>query len=312
VSSGRGCLLRGSGYGGGVVAGLSAWRTAAGDRALRRLPVSVRRRWFYLRVHGRWLRLHRPVRFSEKVNWRIARDDRAVLAGTCDKLAMKVFARQCCGDLPLRVPLTYWSGTDIGQLAAVELPARWVIKPNHRSGLVLLGGGAPDIPELRAQTRGWLHEVNWSLLGEWAYRDAQRAILVEEWIGAAEATPTDYKVFVFHGEPRIVQVDENRHADLKRRFYTADWTPLPTISGSPPAPAREAPPELGSLLAIAARLGRAFDYMRVDLYIAGSEIWFGELTPYPGGGLVPFRPADLDVTMGGWWQLPSLPHRGRG
>jgi hypothetical protein len=279
---------------------------SARDRLLRWTPLSVRRRWWYLLNCRRWLRLRRPVRFSEKVNWRIVNDHRPVLLGTCDKLAMKAFAVEHAGDLPLRVPRTCWAGTDIGELAAVDLPAEWVLKPNHRSGTVVFGSGAPDIADLRERTSGWLEEMNWAILGEWAYRRAARLIVAEERIGGSAPVPADYKVFVFDGVPRMIQVDLDRHTRPSRRFYTADWVPLPHSSRFTIAEPQPSPPELALLLEISARIGRPFDYMRVDLYLHDGEVWFGELTPYPGGGLVPFEPSDLDVTLGGYWQLPAI------
>ena len=50
-------------------------------------------------------------------------------------------------------------------------------------------------------------------------------------------------------------------------------------------------------------LGREFDFIRVDLYDVEGSVWFGELTPYPGGGLDPFDPR-LDRELGALWVLP--------
>jgi hypothetical protein len=269
--------------------------------------VSVRRRYWFFRAFRRWLPLRRPVGFSEKVNWRIVNDHRPVLLGTCDKLAMKDFAVSHCGDLPLRVPRTYWSGTQIADLAAAELPAEWVLKPNHRSWHVVFGSGRPDVADLRERTQGWLDDVNWALLGEWGYQRARRLIVAEERLGSG-AVPTDYKVFVFDGVPRVIQVDYDRYTGHSRRFYTPEWEPLPHYNGFTMAAPRDPPPELDLLLAIAARLGEPFDFIRVDLYIVDGEIWFGEITPYPAGGLIPFEPEDLDATLGDYWQLPAVTH----
>ena len=60
------------------------------------------------------------------------------------------------------------------------------------------------------------------------------------------------------------------------------------------------------MLAIAAQLGRPFDYMRVDLYDDNGVIKFGELTPYPASGLGRFIPASFDTELGKAWTLPAL------
>ncbi len=57
------------------------------------LPLPARRRYLYLAGHRRLPRLRNPRTFTEKISWRILHDRRPTLAWTCDKLAMKDYAR---------------------------------------------------------------------------------------------------------------------------------------------------------------------------------------------------------------------------
>lgn len=277
-----------------------------GDRryqaVLLALPIAARRRLLYARHHRRPLRLATAQRFSEKVNWRIVHDRRELLDTTCDKLRTKQEAVR----LGARVPKTYWSGHRLDDLAHVALPARWVLKPNHRTGLVHFGRGRPDVQALEEATRGWLAESQWRVYGEWAYGRAERGFLVEEWLGDIDGCPPDYKVFVFDGAPAVIQVDRGRFGEHTRRFYRDDWTPLDVVYTYPLA-AVEAPPDrLPEMLDIARQLGSGFDFIRVDLYLRAGEVLLGEVTPYPGGGLEVFRPAALDHELGQLWRLPNL------
>jgi len=266
----------------------------------RRMPVSVRRRVRYLVRHHRLLHLRNPRTFTEKVQWRTVHDRRDLIAFTCDKLAMKEHALQA-GLSELRVPRTYWAGTDLRELTGVDLPERWVLKPNHRFGLVHLGSGAPDVDRLVATTRGWLDEVR-SLRGEWAYSQARRCFVVEEMIGTEP--PDDFKFFVFEGEPRLVQYSTDRFSTGHRaRLYTPDWRPAGGTGYQMPdviAP----PARLDEMLSVASTLGKPFDFIRVDLYDVDGATWFGELTPYPGSGLRRFDPRELDEQLGAAWTLP--------
>src|ERR1700742_3390832 len=54
-------------------------------RATCKLPLRLRRQVLYARHQRRLLNLRNPERFTEKVNWRIVRDRRELLAWTCDK-----------------------------------------------------------------------------------------------------------------------------------------------------------------------------------------------------------------------------------
>lgn len=267
---------------------------------LRRLPLAANRRVQYFKTHRRPLHLREPRRFSEKVNWRIVNDRRPLLERSCDKLRMKE-AAEAAG---VRVARTIWSGTDVSEVAALDLPARWVLKPNHRSGLIHFGRGQPSEALLQRETVGWLSETTDRMFGEWAYRMAEPRLLVEEWIGPNDEVPHDYKVFVFGGVPHLIQVDTNRFSGHLRRLYRPDWTPLDVVHSLPLAPIEEPPALLDEMLAAAAQLGAEFDFIRVDLYQTPTSVYFGETTLYPGGGLERFKPDWLDFELGDAWTLP--------
>lgn len=62
------------------------------------------------------------------------------------------------------------------------------------------------------------------------------------------------------------------------------------------------PPNRFSAARIAAeKLANSFAHVRVDLYVVGDEIWFGELTPYPNAGLVRFEPESYDRHLASLW-----------
>lgn len=269
-----------------------------------RVPVGLRRRRWYRRTFGRRFRAGAVETFSDKVNWRILKDRRALLLGTCDKLWMKEHAEKVAPGL-VRVPRTLWTGTDVAGLASVELPGRWVLKPNHSSKLVHLGEGVPDVEQLRALTAGWLEQDLASRTGEWAYSTARPLLLVEEFVGdGRDEVPVDYKVYVFDGVPRLFQTHSNRFVGHESRAYTPAWEPLPWHTGYPAGPVLPRPERAEEMLEAASVLARDFDMMRVDFYEHGGEVWFGELTPYPGSGLIVLDP-EMDAQLGQWWRLPA-------
>ncbi len=245
-----------------------------------------------------------PQTFSEKVNWRILLDRRPLLAWTCDKLAMQEYARRVGPD-SLCVPELYWSGTDVTELADVDLGAHWVLKPNNASGLVVLGAGRPDVEQLAATTRGWEDVRYWLRSAEWAYRQARRGLLVEELVGTPGRPCPDLKVLVFDGVPRVVAVHTGRRRNHCVRFYDTDWAPLPWRGGHDQGPDVLPPRRLSEMLEASSALAEGFDMLRVDFYEHDGVLWFGELTPYPGAGLSRLDPG-LDELLGSWWTLPDL------
>ena len=241
---------------------------------------------------------------TEKINWRILFDRREVLAWTCDKLQMKVEVAKLCPEI--KIPAVLWTGDDLNELADLQLPERWVLKPNHRSGYVHLREGRPDVDALKAESVGWLDELNYARFGEWAYGQAKRTFFIEEALGDNGQPPPDYKFYVFDGVVRLIQVDHDRYGNHSRNHYTADWEPVDLKVGNSTAEVEPPPEALPRLLDFASRIGKPFDFMRVDLYLWNDDIYFGEVTPYPASGRSLYEPASLDALMGSYWTLPKL------
>ena len=275
------------------------------NRIGRRLPTSLRRRWLYAGVHGRLPHFSAPQSFSDKVNWRILHDRRPELAWTCDKLRMKEHAAGT--GAPVRVPETLWVGTDVRELADVDLPEHWVIKPTHRSGVVHFGDATINLEALAVRTRPWLADLQSDVMREWAYSRAQQVLFVEELLGEPGNPPIDYKFFVFDGEPSMIQVDLDRFTNHERSLYTPDWQLLDVTLGPHANRPLPRPDLLPEMLEVAAKLATGFEFMRVDLYALPDGVAFGEYTPYPSSGLQRFVPASYDYELGAKCFLPPPP-----
>lgn len=275
-----------------------------GRRLLKRMPIRLRRKLYYLKAHHRWPNFDQPISFNEKINWRILHDRRQELEWTCDKILMKEFASKA--DSTVKVPKTLWAGTDLSELVGFDFPERWILKANHRSQCVYPGEGNPSLAALQDATSGWLDDWQASQLGEWAYGFANRTILLEEWIGDGPAVPDDYKFFVFHGRVEMIQLDQDRFVGHKLSLYDREWNPV-AASKSLWESAEHAPmpANLPEMIKIAETLGSHFDFMRIDLFATKNGIYFGETTPYPGGGLSRFKPHSFDVELGHKWVLPQ-------
>lgn len=270
---------------------------------LTKMPLQPRRQLYFLKAHRAWPNFSSPKTFNEKVNWRIINDRREVLSWTCDKLRMKDFAQK--SDAAVSVPRTLWSGTDISELVDLSFPDRWILKANHRSQCVFPGKGSPDLDTLQAATDGWLDNWQGNQLGEWAYEFARPLILLEEWIGNDDEPPSDYKFFVFHGRVELIQLDQNRFSGHQIALYDRGWNPLGATKGLwEDAGVTPEPAHLQEMIEIAESLGKDFDFMRIDLFDTDFGIFFGETTPYPGGGLSPFEPKSFDLELGSKWSLP--------
>ena len=115
----------------------------------------------------------------------------------------------------------------------------------------------------------------------------------------------DYKLFVFHGRVRMIQVTLSRFEGLTRSLYTPDWERLDVEYGGPAGADVDRPLGLAEMLDIAETLGADTDFVRVDLYCLGKRVVFGELTNYPLAGRAAFNPPEFDRWLGEWWTPPK-------
>ena len=65
------------------------------------------------------------------------------------------------------------------------------------------------------------------------------------------------------------------------------------------------PVTLATMLAAAERLAGAHDFLRVDFYEIEGRLLFGEFCLFPGSGLDPFDPPELDLRLGALWGVPA-------
>ena len=184
------------------------------------------------------------------------------------------------------------------------LPDEWVIKPNHRSGLVYFGSRSTTRAELKRATRGWLRTHDRVAIGEWAYREAAHVLIIEPRLAhSSGVVPVDYKFFVFHGKVRLLERDAGRFTDtFAETFYSPSGEVLDIRNGADAWADAPPPAALDSMVRYAERLAEGFSFMRVDFYDVDGEPWFGELTPYPSGGMDPYEPDETDFVLGRWWR----------
>ena len=128
-------------------------------------------------------------------------------------------------------------------------------------------------------------------------------LLVEEYIGSADGTlPEDYKFYCFHGRADCVMLCVGRDEGWpKFYFFDRDFRLLRINRDSQAAPedfTLPKPAGLDEAFAIADRLSKPFDFVRVDLYLTPRGVRFGELTFTPAAALDNKRLPETDLRFG--------------
>ena len=60
------------------------------------------------------------------------------------------------------------------------------------------------------------------------------------------------------------------------------------------------------MISLAERLSQNIPFVRIDFYLINKEIFFGEMTFYPGSGFEEFTPFKWDEILGSWINLPQV------
>jgi hypothetical protein len=278
-----------------------AWRRQVAARLVsdRRYVTSL-----YRHAFGRMPDLEHPRGFNEKILFKILRDRRAYLTYFSDKLRARNFVRRQAPALAL--PTLFWHSAQADTLDLDALPDTFMLKPNHGSGWLY---AVEDKRSVRRETlvrlaRRWLAS-DFSIVGrEWSYRNIARAVYAESLLrGENGGTPADFKLFVFGGKVRLIQVDCDRFTRHTQVLYDEQWRPVAgTVKGRPGSDM--APPRtLATMIDAAQSLSLGVDFVRVDLYDIDGTAYFGELTHYPNKGLNAFDPASLDERLGDYLTL---------
>lgn len=261
-------------------------------RLLSQIRIGISFRW----RHGRWPKLRNPQTFNEHVQWRKLNDRNEQLARLTDKLAGKDLARTRLGAGAV-VP-TLWTGVLLPELPPAPLPL--VLKANHGCNQSVIVRSQADWRRARRIAPRWLGAPYGGWLDEWHYCRARRTLLVEPLLGDGEALPLDYKVHVIRGRAEVMQVHLDRADRRRHRWVQLDrqWNRLSSPDGhSLP----ERPRTLQAMLDAAEQLAHGFDALRVDFYEIDGAMLFGEFCLFPGSGLDPFGPVELDARLGALW-----------
>ncbi|MBR1930094.1 MAG: hypothetical protein IJ833_01275 [Lachnospiraceae bacterium] len=259
--------------------------------------------WFEQSM-GKPMDWEHPVGWNEGIQWTKLYERDPMKTRLADKYLVRDWIKETIGEQYLIPMYGVWNHFD--EIPFEKLPNQFVLKCNHGSGtnLIVNDKRELDIPSAREMFENWLH-MNYAFVNgfELQYKDIKPCILAEHRLepkGRDELE--DYKVFVFHGEAKFIQVDVGRFTQHRRNLYSREWELLPYGIGFPTAwdVKIKKPACLEELLRLAEILGKDFRHVRVDFYIVENRIYFGEMTFTHGSGIEKVTPESFNVEMGKW------------
>ena len=261
----------------------------------------------YRERFGRELDLVNPKSYTEKLQWfKLFYHDPDMVV-CADKYAVREYlAERGYAYLLNGLIGVYDNANDIDFDA---LPNRFAAKANHGSGwnLICTDKSKLNIFFERRIMNQWL-KLDLAAFGrEWYYSDIKRKIVIEEFIDAKPLN--DYKFMCFNGEPKFMQINHDYEGKHYVDFLDMDWKRTGfTYRGYTPSSAPiDVPSCFSEMVTLAKELSKPFPFVRVDFYDVDGKVVFGELTFFPGGGLLPIVPngRTYDESLGDLLTLPE-------
>ena len=257
----------------------------------------------YRFLTGKPLNLKNPVTYDEKLQYLKLYDRKPVYTVMADKIAMRDFVAQRIGE-GHTVPLYgVWDRAE--DVDFDSLPDTFVIKCNHDSkGLsICTDKQSFNREEAARQLDKSLKRNHFWMAREWPYRNIEPRILAEQYIPGK----TEYQVFCFAGEPKVMFVPDTVDGRFCESFLDMDYREIEDLSmGYPKLPSVPGKPECFEQMKEFCRaLSADCPHLRVDFYVCGDSIYVGELTFFNDAGFAPVKTHEWDEKLGSWISLPD-------
>ena len=262
---------------------------------------------------GYSLDLSNPQTFNEKLQWLKLYDRKPEYTMMVDKYKVREYIKEKIGEEYLIPLLGVWDKAEDIDFDA--LPNQFVLKCNHNSGLGMYickdksKLTENQIKAIRKNLEKGLKQDYYLPGREWPYKDVPRKIISEKYMEDKETGELrDYKFFCFNGKVNccFVCTDRFKEAGLKITFYDKDWNVMPFKRHYPISDKSiDKPKNYNKMIEIAEQLSKDIPFVRTDFYEINGDLYFGEITFYPGSGLEEFQPIEWDEKLGNWITLPK-------
>lgn len=265
---------------------------------------------FWLK-QGYSLNLESPTTFNEKLQWMKLYWESKTREICSDKYSVRKYVEERCPETLVEL---YWQGYKAEDIPFDELPNRFVIKVTHGSGFNYFCKDKSKLDKALVikKVNRWLREKYLVCYGEEFYGKVQPSIIIEEYIDSDSDTGLiDYKILCFDGNPKYIWVAFDRYSEQGPQGVVLDtsWNVIDDVYMSYPLRDKNKVPKkpecLDLLLENAKTLSRGLPHVRVDMYVVGNRIIFGEMSFSHGAGFDKIKPYDFDKELGDKFKLPE-------
>lgn len=270
------------------------------------LPQKTVISYLYKKCLGRKMNWNDPKDLNEKINWLKLHSDMNQWAILADKHKVRKYV----ADRGLKHLLTeeYGFWTNPFLIDFDILPKSFVLKTNHGCGSVIIVDNKDelDLEEVRKQLDKWLHIKYGLYQGEKHYVLIKPGVMAEQLLlndSHQSTSIVDYKVWCFNGKPYCICVCADREVGKLPHlgFYDLDWNWLSDWTDGSHINDKvivDKPVCFNDMLKSAAILAKGLPQVRVDFYVSGGRLYFGEMTLTSLGGYMNYVKPQYLLEMG--------------
>ena len=257
---------------------------------------------FFIRT-GKELNLQNPQTFNEKLQWLKIHNRKPEYTRMVDKFEFKNYVEEKLGSGYTIPTIGVYDSVD--EIEWDKLPEQFVLKCTHDSGSIAICRDKKEF-DIDIDTK-FLRErlsVNYFWYSrEWPYKNVKPRIIAEQYMQDGDnETLNVYKIFNFHGVPKLIQMIQNdKTPEETIDYFDTDWNLLELRQNYPnsekPLPR---PQKLEEMLSLARKLSEGIPFVRTDFYVINGKVYVSEFTFFSDGGMAVFHPEKWDKILGEW------------
>jgi hypothetical protein len=269
--------------------------------------------------------------FGQKIKHKMKFDRRQLLSGFADKVAIKHWVSEQIGSQYIVPNIKILN--DAKDLKFSDYSLEFVIKPSHGSGagFFVHAGAKRNLLPLGHDWSTWgpvyeIHPDDLNINGafineksarwlksiyaqgiEYAYAAIPPKLIVEKYMRPDPiALLTDFRMYTFHGGVKFFRATTGVANNIPAFGYDKLGNPLNIrakhddydFQGTHPV----LPTQFEEMIKLAEILSRGVDFVRVDFYLIGEQIYFSEMTNFPLGGNISFMPESFEKLVTSYWK----------
>lgn len=276
----------------------------------RLIPDRIYLQIVYFRHFKKFIDFDNPKTFNEKIQWLKLNYRKEEYTNLVDKYRVKQYITKLIGEEYVIPTLGVWKNVD--DIDFKSLPEKFVLKCNNDSGGIVICKNKKDFDEVKAKSflKERLKNNGYWYGREWPYKNVKPCIIAEKYMeDSISKDLKDYKFFCFNGSMEFFDIDIDRFIEHRSNYYDRNGNFLPfgkTYCHPDYTKKIEMPKNLDKMIELAETISHNTVLSRIDFYEIDGQVYFGEITFYPGSGFSPFTDEKWDYKLGDMIDLPNI------